>query len=56
MSNLSPILQTVKDILEPIKGKMAHVNEIADIAFRQNKTFGEPAEVFAKKISSSAGC
>lgn len=49
-TELSPILQTVKEILAPAGLKGMHVQEIAEVAVSQNKNHGLTVEQFKKKI------
>ncbi len=52
MSDLSPILQTAKDILSDARKEM-HVDDIAKIAVSTNKNLGLSEAEFSKKLASA---
>jgi len=53
MATLSPILTIAKEMLEGVKGKQLHVNEIAELAKNKNKNMGMTADELSRKLQSS---
>ena len=52
-SNLTPILQAVKEILSSAGRKGMHVSKISQAAVNENKNMGLTAEEFKKKITAA---
>lgn len=50
--DLSALLRVAYDVLQDLKGKQGHVNEIADRAAQKNSNMGMAAADFALKLSS----
>ena len=53
MAELSPILTTVKEILQEVGRKGMNVQDIAEAAVSRNANMGLSAEDFCKKVSSA---